>query len=277
MGTESVLTLAITDLLLGRENPTRAQGLGFTGESPNQDRHPRNPVAGSFFMQRIEQLPLIVFAPGMLDGGDDSDHAYFQAIEEIFVRLRGAPLLLSPVDWQVASRWHREGVPLDLVGRVLEEVFAKRRERGTKGTINSLRYCAPAVEAAWADLRELTAPGERTEAAPLDISGRLRNLAAAVPAAFAARVAGLHGDAPSVEAALSALDREMLAASSASLAPELRKEVEAAVEKTLAALKGRLPADEVERSRERLTHQVLRQRLGLPVLSLFSPEAQLDR
>jgi len=213
----------------------------------------------------------------MLDGGDDSDHAYFQAIEEIFVRLRGAPLLLSPADWQVASRWHREEVPLDLVGRVLEEVFAKRKERGTKGKINSLRYCAPAVEAAWADLRELTAPGERSEAAPLDISGRLRNLAAAVPARFAERVLALQGDAPSVEAALSALDREMLAASSASLAPELREEVEAAVEKTLAALKGRLPADEVERSRERLTHQVLRQRLGLPVLSLFSPEAQLDR
>jgi hypothetical protein len=213
----------------------------------------------------------------MLDGGDDSDHAYFQAIEEIFVRLRGAPLLLSPADWQVASRWHREGVPLDLVGRVLEEVFAKRRERGTKGKINSLRYCAAAVEAAWADLRELTAPGERSEAAPLDIPGRLRNLAAAVPARFAERVLALQGDAPSVEAALSALDREMLAASSASLAPELREEVEAAVEKTLAALKGRLPADEVERSRERLTHQVLRQRLGLPVLSLFSPEAQLDR
>jgi hypothetical protein len=49
--------------------------------------------------------------------------------------------------------------------------------------------------------------------------------------------------------------------------------VEAAVEKTLAALKGRLPSDELERSRERLTYQVLRQRLGLPVLSLFSPEA----
>jgi hypothetical protein len=205
------------------------------------------------------------------------DHQYFQGIEEIFVRLRGAPLLLSPADWQVASRWHREGVPLDLIGRVLEEVFAKRHERGTKGKINSLRYCAPAVEAAWADLRELTAPGERTEATPLDIATRLRNLAAAVPETFAARVAGLHGDAPSVEAALSVLDREMLAASAESLAPDQREEVEAAVEKTLAALKGRLPPDELERSRERLTNQVLRQRLGLPVLSLFSPEAQLDR
>lgn len=205
------------------------------------------------------------------------DHLYFQAVEEIFVRLRGAPLLLSPADWQVASRWHREGVPLDLIGRVLEEVFAKRKERGTKGKINSLRYCAPAVEAAWADLRELTAPGERTPADPLDIAARLRNLAAAVPAVFAARVAGLHGDAPSVEEELSALDREMLAQSFDSLAPDPRAEVEAAVEKTLAALKGRLPADELERSRERLTWQVLRQRLGLPVLSLFSPEAQLER
>jgi hypothetical protein len=216
----------------------------------------------------------------MADQDEDlTHHAYFQAVEEIFVRLRGAPLLLSPADWQVASRWHREGVPLDLVGRVLEEVFAKRKERGTKGKINSLRYCAPAVEAAWADLRELTAPGERTPAAPLDIAARLRNLAAALPpilAAFAARVAALHGDAPSVEAELSALDREMLAASAGSLAPDLREEVEAAVEKTLAALKSRLPADELERSRERLTHQVLRQRLGLPVLSLFSPEAQLE-
>jgi len=46
------------------------------------------------------------------------------------------------------------------------------------------------------------------------------------------------------------------------------------VEKTLAALRGRLPSDELERSRERLTAQVLRQRLRLPVLSLFSPDAE---
>lgn len=214
---------------------------------------------------------------------EQDDHAYFQAVEEIFVRLRGAPLLLSPADWQVARRWHQEGVPLDLVRRALEEVFEKRKERGTKGKISSLRYCAPAVEAAWADLRELTAPGERAEAPPLDIPARLRNLAAALPAgvpdrdALAARIVALAGDAPSVEAALSVLDRDLLAAVAAGLDGEPRREIEAAVEKTLDALRGRLPAEELERSRERLTHQVLRQRLALPVLSLFSPEAQLDR
>lgn len=204
---------------------------------------------------------------------EPTDHAYFQAVEEIFVRLRGAPLLLSPADWQVARRWHQDGVPLDLVRQALEEVFEKRRERGTKGKISSLRYCAPAVEAAWADLRELTAPGERVEAPALDIASRLANLAAAVPAAFAGRVLALQGDAPAVEAALSTLDREMLAAAEITLDEALRQEVETAVEKTLAALRSRLPTEELERSRGRLTHQVLRQRLGLPVLSLFSPEA----
>jgi hypothetical protein len=49
--------------------------------------------------------------------------------------------------------------------------------------------------------------------------------------------------------------------------------VEARVEATLASLASRLPADEVEAARSRLARQVLRQSLGLPVLSLFSPEA----
>src|SRR3954447_3427383 len=143
---------------------------------------------------------------------EDSDHAYFQAVEEIFVALRGAPLLLSPADWQVARRWHREGVPLDLVRSTLEEVFAKRKERGAKGKISSLRYCAPAVEAAWADLRELTVPARRAEAPAFEVAPRLASLAARLRAreALSARVAGLSGDPQEVEEHLAALDRQML-------------------------------------------------------------------
>lgn len=212
----------------------------------------------------------------------DEDHAYFEAVEEIFVRLRGAPLLLSPADYQVAKRWHQDGVPLDLVRRTLEEVFEKRKERGTKGKISSLRYCAPAVEAAWEDLREMTAPGVRSEAPALDLAGRLRNLADAVPATFPGRdgltarmtaLAAFDSDPQAIEQRLSELDREMVAAALGSVDAEARAEIDAAVEKTLGALAGRLPAEEIERSRERLVSQVLRRRLGLPVLSLFSPEA----
>src|SRR3954447_12505200 len=119
----------------------------------------------------------------------DPDHAYFQAVEEIFVELRGAPLLLSPADYQVARRWHREAVPLDLVRRTLEEVFAKRKERGAKGKISSLRYCAPAVEAAWGELKELTAPGQRAAAPAFDVAPRLAALAAALPPSLPGREA----------------------------------------------------------------------------------------
>jgi len=210
----------------------------------------------------------------------DPDHAYFQAVEEIFVELRGAPLLLSPADWQVARRWHQDGVPLDLVRRTLAEVFAKRKERGAKGKISSLRYCAPAVEAAWADLKDLTAPGQRAVAPDFEVAPRLTALASALPRALAgrealaARLALLGGDPQDVEERLAALDREMLDGVASGLEAEERTEIGAAVEKTLALLSGRLPAEEIEASRDRLFRQTLRRRLGLPVLSLFSPEAE---
>ena len=208
-----------------------------------------------------------------------ADHSYFQAIEEVFVELRGAPLLLSPADWQVARRWRQEGVPLDLVRSTLGEVFARRKERGSKGKISSLRYCAPAVEAAWADLRELTAPAHRVEAPAFEVASRLAALAAALPAglssreALAARLGALAGDPQEVEEQLSAIDREMLDRAAAELDGEMRSEINLAVEKTLVSLGGRLPAAELESSRERLARQILRRRLSLPVLSLFSPEA----
>jgi hypothetical protein len=216
----------------------------------------------------------------MSETAEDSDHAYFQAVEEIFVELRGAPLLLSPADWQVARRWHQEGVPLELVKRALVDVFARRSERGAKGKISSLRYCSHAVEVAWEEVRELTAPGRRAGAPAFEIPPRLAALAAALPAdlpdreTLAARIAALDGYPQDVEDRLSSLDREMLDLAAGGLDAEVRAEFHSAVEKTLAALGSRLPAEELEHSRERLARQVLRRRLGLPLLSLFSPEAE---
>ena len=136
------------------------------------------------------------------------------------------------------------------------------------------------MEAAWADLKELTAPGQRAVAPAFEVAPRLAALAAALPRALAgretlaARLALLGGDPQDVEERLAALDREMLDGVAAGLDPEERTEVGAAVEKTLALLSGRLPAEEIEASRDRLFRQTLRRRLGLPVLSLFSPEAE---
>jgi hypothetical protein len=211
---------------------------------------------------------------------DLTDHTYFQAVEKIFVDLRGAPLLLSPADWRVAQRWHRDGVPIELVKGALERLFERRRERGTKGRVSSLRYCAPVVEAAWQELRDLVAGGERAAPEPFRVGPRLQALAAALPAglagreALAERIAALVGDAQSVEEELAGLDREMLQAALAGLSAEGQAELAAAVGSSLARLQARLPDAEIEEARQRLIGQLLRRRLGLPLLSLFSPEAE---
>jgi hypothetical protein len=217
------------------------------------------------------------------------DHAYFLAIEDHFVRLRGAPLLLSPADWQVARRWHRQGIPLELVRRALEEVFARRRERGAKGRISSLRYCAPAVEAAWTEHSELAAPGARVEAEAFDAASRLAALAAALPeaprlamgplvlAGVRAELAALAGsglDPQAIEERLAELDRRTLDGALAALGAAERAALDATLDKTIGAVAGRLAAAEIELARGRLARQVLRERLGLPMLSLFSPEAR---
>lgn len=211
---------------------------------------------------------------------DATDLAYFQAVEAIFNALRGTPLLLTPADFAIIEGWRRDGVPLDFVRAALELAFARRRERGAKGRVNSLRRVSPAVDQAWAEGREMAAPGEAGDAAPIDVPARLAALAAALPeglagrAELAARLIALAGNSAVVEQALASLDAELLAGAEEGLAAGVAAEIDAAVERTAAALATRLPPGEIERASARLRQQVLRKRLGLPILSLFSPDAE---
>ncbi len=217
-------------------------------------------------------------SPEVEDGAED--HAYFRAVEEAFVRLRGAPLLLSPADWQVARRWRHAGVPLEVVRRTLEEVFTRRRERGARGRIQSLRYCAPAVEEAWREIRDLAASGVRGAPAEPDVPARLRALAAALPAelegraALVERLTALRGAVPEVEARLAELDEALLTRLEAAFPALEREALAARVDGILGSLAGRIPAAERAGARRRLFRQALRSRLALPILSLFSPEAE---
>lgn len=222
--------------------------------------------------------------PADLEGR--SDQEYFQAIEATFLRLRGSPLLLSPKDWRTAQEWHRQGIPLDVVERALEEVFDRRRERGNDRKISSLRYCAPVVEAAWKGIRELTAPGDRVEgeeaAAPLEVAPRLAALAAALPADLPGRERAVEriralaaeDDPRRVEEGLGAVEAEVLEVLLGELTPEDRAAVEAEVEASLGPLADRMTREAAEGARERLLRRKVRRRAGLPTLSLFAPEAE---
>lgn len=209
--------------------------------------------------------------------------AYFQAVEATFIALRGAPLLLAPDDWQVARRWHGDGIPLRLVQQTLAEVFEKRRKKegeDGKRKLVTLRYCRRAVERAWRQRRELVAPATVGEAPAFDVAARLDALAASLPAdwpereGLASRLRELEGEAEEVEERLVALDREALERAAEQLDGDRRKDLAEHVEASLRPLRARLPAAACERAERLLREQVVRRMTGLPVLSLFSPEAE---
>ena len=215
------------------------------------------------------------------EGGTRSAHDYFRAIEDSFIRLRGAPFLLSPEDWRVAQGWHRAGVPVSLVERVLERIFVRQKpEEGGRRRVRSLRYFDGAVRAAWVSARSLTgAEGER-EAEPLAVDERVATLAAAIPrhlsgaGDLAARVRKVSGAAEEVEKQLEDLDGEMLSSALDEMGETRREELEARVDEGLQKLAGRLSGPDFAAARERLRRQAARRLLGLPILSLFSADAR---
>lgn len=215
---------------------------------------------------------------------ENADRAYFRALEETLVELRGKAILLSPEDWHAARRWREAGIPLELVQRAMAEVWERRRARGRRGRVSSLRYFSAAVEAAWSEQQELGATGlrQREPEVPFEPLRRLEKLAAALPtgwpraAQLARRLRALDGDAEAIESELARLENEVLSTELAALEPEARTALDAEIERALAPALARLPVGEVAVARERLLRQRLRQRLGLPLLSLFSPAAQIE-
>lgn len=218
--------------------------------------------------------------------GDRDDFEYFEGIEEEFIRLRGAPLLLSPADWRLAQQWRQEGIPLALVLEGIREVFARRAERAAvspeapRRRVSSLRYCRAAVEKAWAAFRELGAARPvRRKPAAIDVPARLGVLASALPAALAdvdawrSRLLALSGPAPEVEARLAELDLKLTEAAFKALPPLERDALTAGADRVLGRMAGRVDEQRLPDLRRRLVRRSVRERLGLPLLSLFAEPA----
>jgi hypothetical protein len=218
--------------------------------------------------------------------------AYFQAIEERFARLRGAPLVLSPADWQMAAGWRRQGIPLPVVLRALEQVFATAAARGRRKPVLSLSYCRHEVEAEFARWRDAAAGAQGADPAPsrppadrrLEAKAeRLARCSADWPEPLqklAAEARGLLTDAAeeirsgaepaALEERLARDERKLLERLRTALAPAERAELEAACETRLEPYRSRMIADEYHRTLRHAVDDALRRHLGLPRLSLLS-------
>jgi hypothetical protein len=79
---------------------------------------------------------------------------YFTEVEEEFVRRRGSPMLISPMDWALVESWKNAGIPLHVVLRGISRSFDLYETRGRKHRkVNSVFYCQQEVEAAFAEYR----------------------------------------------------------------------------------------------------------------------------
>jgi hypothetical protein len=96
---------------------------------------------------------------------DEAQSGYYQAIAREFLRRRGAPFFLSPLDLGIIAGWEKKGVPLQVVLEGIGRAFdgLRDRSRGTKGL--SLSFCDAQVQKALAQHADRRA-GRRKLAAP---------------------------------------------------------------------------------------------------------------
>ncbi len=214
---------------------------------------------------------------------------YFGTLEDEFIRLRGSPLLLGPADWRLADAWRQQGVPLWLVVETIRDVFARRAERQQASPdvplrrVGSLRYCRRAVERAWAEHRELGGADDqarRPASVAIDVRARLEALADSLPESLVdrgdwqRRLLDLHaaaGAAPEVEERLVQLDGELLERCLGSLPAAEQEEVERDAAGAVGRQAHRVDPERRRELQKRMVRRLVRQRLGVPLLSLFAP------
>jgi len=212
--------------------------------------------------------------------GTAADQAYFRAVEESFLALRGKATLLAADDWQTAREWHRLGIPVDLVVSVMEALFERQRERKSKRGISSLRYFRAAVAAAWDERQAMRAGG----GAPVPDLGppaaaRLEALAGALPESLEGveqirrDILALTGPLDLVEAGLTKIETRLLGGLEEHLSDRQRSDLEAKIDRALSGLPSPATGEERDQLRRSLRRQALRRLSGVPALSLFSPTA----
>lgn len=120
--------------------------------------------------------------------------SYRTVVSEYFLHLRGAGLLLSPLDEELVGEWERRGLPAAVVCRGLRRGFEETAENRPPGApaLRSLRALRGFVEEEWHVYREGrvgegAAPGGEEAAANSRIRAAQTRLAEAAASSSGAR------------------------------------------------------------------------------------------
>jgi hypothetical protein len=211
-----------------------------------------------------------------------SSDDYFLEVESHFAARRGTPFVFSAKDWSLLKGWREDGIPLPVILEAIDTCFEKKESSGRKGVISSLSYCRHAVKEIWADRQELqvgsseSVPEARPEEPLAELSRRLRESERAAEPSAARLIAEAAGkveairageSVPHIEEVLMKIESDLIAQLQATLSPEQADAIRGEVETSLS--RHRLDPKVAERTRDANTRRMLRNRFGLPRLSLF--------
>jgi hypothetical protein len=228
---------------------------------------------------------LPVAAANSMESSDATDDDYFLEIEDCFSRLRRTPFVFSGKDWALMKEWKDEGIPLPIVLEALEGCFSKSGEGKRGRVVSSLRYCRHAVRELWSERKDLYVGREAgvVESDPksaLEELGRtLEEAAAMAPVEVQAILRssamellplGHARGVPQIEEALLSLEDALFEQLEAALPADVRDSILRELDRQMMALPASADAAVVDRTRRANFKRLLRSRLQIPRLSLFS-------
>lgn len=236
---------------------------------------------------------------------DEAAQQYFRTVEQRFIERRGQALILSPGDVARVADWHRQGVPIEAVLEAIDVHFERmaRRGRAPRRAV-TLAYLDDEVMDAWAGAKrrklgrapagsagekgvQVLATREehaRACAALREAAFRLRagdETSQALAARVEASLAKLEGkgalfdetsaehDDERAEDHLRRLERALLQHAREDLGAAEVVRMLAAAESALGDKRLRMDDKARERALLQLMDRSLRERLGIPRLSLF--------
>jgi hypothetical protein len=198
--------------------------------------------------------------------------AYVRHVERAWSSIAERPLVLSPREFALLTRWHRRGIPVAAVREALAEKAPSRAARAGRGRLVSLTQVAAAVEESWTAVLEgrAGAPSAfqvRADHAPAR-ADRWRERLAREPqgSALADVLSGLLRHAQDAQPAR-ALDEELDRLLPAAIPDALRQELLVELDGELEPFRARLPEANLQAARRRALIERARARLGLPRLA----------
>jgi len=194
---------------------------------------------------------------------------YFTEIERFYQSRRESFTLLSTLDWVLIENWKEQGLPLEAVLKGIDRAFSRAKRK-----INSLAYCAKAVEEVCEEQKELMieAPAlpDFQEEEVMAYVSKLADNVGRVDESIASSIrhVGLR-DLRAAEQILAALEEKLLAKLKFTADDQTMIDVKREVDSELNPFRSTMTTSQLAMLEQQMWRRKLLERFKIPRLSLF--------